>query len=241
MSEKGKLLIHTRLGPQTGAAPEAIAPTTGGGRSRWKCVPHPKAKRRGIIAKRIDAGDRLLRNAAVACALLLGILALKNADLPWAKTAALGIERAVTMKIDLDESLGRLHFVRNLVPETALVFWNAGASNRLRSPVEGEIVHKYEPDRPWTVYSCAAGTNVKAVLDGRVTAVEKGVSAETIVILTHENGMESVYAYMAEASVREGDAVLAGDEIGKTASLDGADLYFALRVDGQTADPSEYM
>lgn len=243
MAERGKLQIHTRMGPQTETAALGETPEAAMGRSKWKRLPHPKAKRRGFAFLRFreQAGDRLLRNAAVACALLLGIMALKNAELPWAKTAALGIEKAVTMKIDLDESLGRLHFARNLVPEAALVFWNAGASNRLQAPVEGEVYTAYEQDRPWVVYSCAGGSKVKAAHDGQVQAVERGSAAEYIVILMREDGMESVYAYMAETSVKAGDTLYAGDTIGVTASGEGSQLYFALRVNGQSADPAEYM
>ena len=63
-----------------------------------------------------------------------------------------GIESALTMKIDLDESLGKLHFVRRLVPETALVFWNAGASSGLQPPVEGQIEHAWSENYAGQTY-----------------------------------------------------------------------------------------
>ncbi len=244
MADSSRLQIHTRLTPSPGAAPERDgAAADKDARVRWKSVPHPNAKRSRFanLRKKYAPGDRLLRDTAVACAILLSILALKNADLPWTKTATEGIARAVTMKIDLDESIGRLYFVRELVPETALVFWNSGSSGAMRAPVEGDIAHPYDSDQPWIVYSCAGGSAVHAARGGEVVAVEKGSSAEYIVVVSHDTGLESVYAYMADVCVQTGDVLLAGDTIGTTAAGEGSQLYFTLLLEGQPADPAEYM
>ena len=191
------------------------------------------AVRRG--AARI--GDRLLRSTAVACALLLGIMALKNADLPWTRAAAAGIERALTMRIDLDESIGRLYFVRELMPETALVFWNSGARESLREPVEGRIEHEWSARQPWRVYVCQPGAEVRAALSGEVKAVEKGAMADYLVLMEHEGGRGSVYAYLAETSVQPGDRLWAGDAIGRTGASEPSRLYFELREGENSVDP----
>jgi hypothetical protein len=50
------------------------------------------------------------------------------------------VRNAISMRIDLDESLGKLHFVRDLVPDAALVFWNMGAGD-MAKPVNGQLSH----------------------------------------------------------------------------------------------------
>ena len=115
MSENSTLRIHTQFRPETEDKPPATR--------RKKRRPRSKAA--------MTRGDKLLRNSAIACALLLGILALGNLRLPWAEKATEGIERALTMHINLDESIGELTFVRQIMPESALVFLNVSGSTAL--------------------------------------------------------------------------------------------------------------
>lgn len=230
------LKIHTQMGPAPAAQAEKTAE-----KKRHRLF---RGKGNGLrlfgSSPKKDIGDRLLRHTAIACALLLSIMALRNADLPWTRRAVDGLERVMTMKIDLDESLGKLHFVRELVPETALVFWNAGASNRLKAPVAGNIEHEYSEMQPWRIYSCADGETVCAAMDGEVARVERGTMADYIVLITHDNGLETVYAYMTQTDIAPGERVYAGDPIGVSAAGGGARLYFALLKDGVGADPAEY-
>ena len=220
--QRGNVRIHTHERPDSGKPKAAQTQAAA-------------AARQG--AGRI--GDRLLRETAVACALLLGIMALRNADLPWTRAASAGIERALTMRIDLDESIGRLYFVRELMPETALVFWNSGARETRREPVDGALEHEWTEKQPWRVYLCAPGSEVRAVLSGEVKAVEKGSNADWIVLMEHDGGRGSVYAYLAETRVQPGDRLWAGDVIGATAAAEPSRLYFELRDGGESVAPGE--
>ena len=105
MSEKSTLRIHAQIMPEdtqtASVGTEKKAKTI-----RWKSVPIPKAekaerKRSQTAAKahrpraRLGFSDRLLRNSSIACAILLGILALGNINQPWAEKATAGIEQAL--------------------------------------------------------------------------------------------------------------------------------------------------
>lgn len=234
---KSELKIHTQMGPAPSgqrAAPEEQPQSK---RVLWKPIGHPRG---GWWArwKASAPGDRLLRNTAIACALLLGVMTLRNADLPWTQRAVEGIEKALTMRIDLDESLGKLHFVRELVPEAALVFWNSGTERALEAPVEGSIEHEYSEKQPWRVYACAQGDPVCAALDGVVSRVEQGAMADYIVLVEHDDGLESVYAYMSAVDVQQGEKIYAGQQLGTVG--EGGRIYFALRREGEPADPGGY-
>ena len=207
----------------------------------WKCLPHPLQRRglrrAGSPRPKLSAGDRMLRNTAVACALLLGVLALGNIRQPWAMRASETVQRALTMHIDLDSSIGRLSFVRDWMPESALVFFNLDGGAELAAPVSGELKHAYSDDQPWLLFACPEDSPVCAAADGTVTAVSELSGGSTGVLIDHGEGMETVYAYLSSASVQPGDAVSRGQALGQSA----AQLYFELRQSEVAVDPTERM
>ena len=225
MSEKrGTLRIHTQMGPHDdpGDRPPQVA------------VRKRRARRARTHARPL-AGERLLRNSAIACAVLLGVLALGNIDRPWARQAAQGIERALTMHIDLDDSIGELTFVRQIMPESALVFLNVSGGAAMTTPVDGELRHPYSAAQPWMMFGCAADAPVFAADAGTVTAVSPLSDGRFGVLVDHGGGLETVYANLSVASVQSGDAVARGQQLGT-----GSDsLYFELRSAGEPVDPSE--
>ena len=153
---------------------------------------------------RLTVGERLLRNASVACAILLAILTVKNIDLPWARAALSGVERALTMQIDLDESLGRLSLVRRLMPESVLVFLDISEKAELGMPVEGALAKAYAPERPWLEFTCEEGAQALAVDDGTVMAVTQLSGGGWGVLIEHAGDRSSVCAYLSEVSVSAG-------------------------------------
>ena len=219
-SDDLKLLIHTAGAPEAAAAPIAA-------RSR--------RPRRLRVKARLSFQERLLRNSFLACAVLLGILALGNIQQPWAVRASQGIEQALTMRVDLDQSLGQLSFVRNLMPESALVFFNLGGGHELQAPVQGELSHAYSAAQPWLMYDCAAGAPVCAAADGTISAVSPMSDGSYGVLIDHGDGLESVTANLASVDLTAGDQVLRGGAIG--AATDS--VYFELREGGAACDPSE--
>lgn len=241
MSEENRLRVHAQIRPDAEEAAAEPRPAV-----RWRSRPHPLARRpfarRPAAEKRpkekLSFGDRLLRNSAFACALLLAILAVGNIDQPWARRASETVRQALTMRIDLDESIGGLSFVKELMPESALVFLNLTADTELSPPSAGELAHAYSEAQPWLLFACGWGDSVTAVADGTVTAVSELGDGETLGLLVdHGNGLESVYAYLSESSVESGQRV----ERGQTLGASSANLYFELRESGAAVDPTERM
>lgn len=217
-SDHLKLQIHTACHPQDG---------------------QNKAPRRGRlrIKTRLSFQDRLLRNSFLACAVLLGILALGNVQQPWARKAAEGIEKALTMKVDLDESLGQLSFVRKLMPESAQVFFNLSAENEYALPVQGELSHAYDSAQPWLMFSCTPGTPVCAIADGTISAISPLSDGSYGVLIDHGSGLESVSACLRDVTLQVGDEVPRGGAIGSS----GESLYFELRRSDAAIDPTAQM
>lgn len=234
---RSHVTIHTSI------VPEPQSPPKPGGPVRWRVLPHPLAKRpRAPKAKRPEGvrrtpGERLLRNAAVACSLLLTLLALSNLNQPWTEKTIASVRSAISMRIDLDESLGKLHFVRDLVPDAALVFWNMGAGD-MKKPVNGQLSHPYDASQPWLLYETGGAQPVRAALAGQVVAATQSADGAWTLMIDHAEGEQTVYAYVSQSIVKVGQQVSAGDQIGVTADSDDAKLYFELRKDGQPQDPT---
>ena len=112
--ENSRLKIHTRAAQPAPEAPQKEA----------KAAPRTRVKRPARRARpklTLTTGEKLIRNTAIAGAVFLCVLAVRNIDQPWSNTAISGIRQAMTMRVDWDESIGRLSFVRALVPERRLM------------------------------------------------------------------------------------------------------------------------
>lgn len=220
-SEDVKLRIHTRDAHEE--APRAL-PTQA-----------PPVKRSGRrIRMRVDMGDRLLRNGCIACALLLAILTLNTLPTPWAKDVSSTISRALTMRIDLDQSIGQLSFVQRLMPDSALVFLNLDGRSAMSAPMQGDIVHPYSEAQPWLMYKAQSGAEVYAAADGVVSAVSALSDGTQGILIDHGSGTETVTANLQTTDLMTGESVSRGDVIGHA----DHDVYFELRIGGQSADPA---
>jgi len=216
-SDKAKLIIHTNQlhtsdpREQTPAKPRFVR----------------KRKQRSLQ-------ERLLRNSCLACALLLGILALGNIQQPWARQFSASIQKALTMEIDLDKSLGQLRFVQKLMPESALVFFNLNGDSEFTLPVDGTLTHPYSDPQPWLMFSCDADQPVYACADGTVSAVSPMSDGGYGLLLDHGSGVESVTACLSSVNVQPGTSVVKGSVIGKSSST----LYYELRENENSTDPT---
>lgn len=236
--ENDRLKIHTAVRPEPSAAKQVETPDEPPKAPTQRTRPKRRRREQG---DRMTVGERLLRNTAVACALLLTAMSIRNVDQPWSRRAAEGIRQAMTMRVDWDDTLGKLSFVRALVPDTALVFLNMGSSLELSAPVDGDLTHEFTAQQPWLEYRCAAEQAVRAAMSGVVKAVGQGAGDEWTVLIEGEDGAETVYGYLADAYVKAGQSVNAGDSIGVTEKQADGRMYFELREGGEAVDPSGRM
>ena len=212
-----KLMIHTSEAP-AGASVQQKAKTI-------------QKKRRSSFQ------ERLLRNSCIACAVLLGVLALNNIDRPWAQKTAGSVEKALTMKIDLDQSIGQMSFVQKIMPESALVFFNISGETDILKPAEGTLTHAYSDLQPYLMFECTDKTPVYMPMDGTVAAASSLSDGTWGILVDHGGGIESVVAGMREISIASGDKLGQGEQIG----ISGDKIYFELREAGNAVDPTQRM
>ncbi len=84
------------------------------------------------------------------------------------------------------------------------------------------------------------GDNVFAAFEGMVRISQYHSSYGNVIVVRHNNGLETLYAHLSQRNVIPGDHVEAGDIIGfggNTGRSYGSHLHFELRYKGQAFDP----
>lgn len=181
-------------------------------------------------------GEELLKNMAVAAALVLCAITLRSGALPQATDATDAVMTAVTGDTLLDDQLGKLSFVSALFPEATLVFGQTGPEESLALPVSGgAVVHAWSEEEPYMAWR-ASGAQITSSMDGEVIGVYHGNGEERLVQVLRDDGLSCLYGNLGEVSVSMGDAVSVGDAIGTL--MPGADFVMEVRRDGYSIDPA---
>lgn len=87
----------------------------------------------------------------------------------------------------------------------------------------------------------AAGTPVHAAFDGVVRLSKPYSGYGNVIVLRHNNGLETVYSHNAKNLVKPGQVVKSGDKIatvGRTGQATTNHVHFEVRVMGQTINPA---
>lgn len=133
----------------------------------------------------------------------------------------------------------------------------ASAKLAFSSPVAGTLSVKFADKnlvynktlKQWATHpaidiSAKEGTPVRAVLGGKVEAVEKDPMLGYKIVIAHDNDRRSVYANLADdGGLKKGQAVNSGDAIGKVGTSgiseieDGPHLHFEFHQKGKPLDP----
>lgn len=129
---------------------------------------------------------------------------------------------------------------------TLTMIWPCPASKQISAPF-GERVHPLTQEKtlhPGIDIAAAKGSSVVAAADGQVTAVSYDDTYGNYVLIDHRGGLMTLYGQLEEATVQEGDSVVAGQqigEVGSTGKSTGAHLHFELRLSGYPANPNAYV
>jgi len=119
-------------------------------------------------------------------------------------------------------------------------------------PVNGRIVNRFGEQRNPLLNTVTLnfgidiatpyGTPVRAVADGRVSIVHWLPGYGNIIIITHSENYRTVYAYLSEILVNEGDIVKRGDVIAKSGeSLTGEMLHLEIWKEREKQNPELWL
>ena len=118
-------------------------------------------------------------------------------------------------------------------------------------PVNGNITSRYGQQEDIRDHAhsgmdiCApAGTDIVAAADGTVTFAGTMGGYGNLIIITHENEIQTYYGHCSKLYASVGDEVKAGDliaAVGMTGFATGNHLHFEIRKNGSTLNPQLYL
>lgn len=95
------------------------------------------------------------------------------------------------------------------------------------------------------------GTSIQAPAGGTVLKVAMNGLGYSYIILSHNNGVQTIYGHITAAHVEEGQTIASGQIIGETGGQPGTmgagllttgpHLHFAMKVRGVLVDPLQYL
>lgn len=174
---------------------------------------------------------RLLRNTGIFAAVSLCIgTGVYFTVQPAEETKS--VMSHLTAGFEYDESLGRLQFVSNILPESAMVFLSSSDNPVLVTPTASVETHPWSNAEPWIEYACTGA--ISACDAGEVMTVVKNRQDEYTVRILHNNGCESIYSGLNTINIKETEQIEAGSPIGTAEGF----AAFELRKGGLSIMPA---
>lgn len=125
--------------------------------------------------------------------------------------------------------------------ETAFILPNSGP---ITSGFGSRVLNGAYEKHSGVDISAPLGDDIAAGLSGTVVKSGYYGTYGNMVMLEHENGLESIYAHMSSICANVGDRVSQGDLIGKvgeTGRAFGTHVHFEIRKDGTAVDPMDFV
>ena len=131
---------------------------------------------------------------------------------------------------------------------------------RFVSPIEGapctveyNVVYKNET-LGWIYrhkavdFEAAAGPEVRCMADGKVESISFSEETGNLILVDHGDGLKTVYRFVEpDSTLKEGATVKKGQRLGVVAEAygierkDGEHLHLEVELNGDPADPTEYL
>ena len=119
---------------------------------------------------------------------------------------------------------------------------SAPAGGQFTYPVNGKIIREYVKNKTDGIdLSAAPGSTIVAAQSGIVAAITADADQVPIVVIKHANNLLTVYANVADISVKKGASVTRGQSIGKVRDGNPAYLHFEVRNGFESVDPMDYL
>lgn len=124
--------------------------------------------------------------------------------------------------------------------------WPVPSSSRISSPFgyRDQPTAGASTNHKGIDISASSGSNIVAADSGSVTTAAYSVSAGNYIMISHGNGIYTVYMHCSKLLVSVGDQVSQGDVIalvGSTGFSTGAHLHFGISVNGTYVNPQDYV
>jgi len=136
----------------------------------------------------------------------------------------------------------------NMIGSIPIRLTNEKQNKYFTCPVEGRPTSHFGPRRNRFHYGVdiglKTGTPIKCMFDGVVRYAKRCNGYGNLVVVRHDNGLETYYGHMSKISAKENQKVKAGDIIGlvgSTGRSSGPHLHLEIRYLGAAMDPEHFI
>ena len=116
------------------------------------------------------------------------------------------------------------------------------------APVKGQVLSKFGPRHrrmhTGTDIRLNSGDTVRSAFDGRVRLAKRFSGYGNLVLIRHNNGLETIYAHLKAIKVKVNDSIKASDLVGlggRTGRATCNHLHFETRLFGEPFDSNKYI
>ena len=141
--------------------------------------------------------------------------------------------------------VGRFDY-SNLTEAIPIELVNEDAKQYFACPVEGKITSHFGPRRSrWhygTDIGLRTGTPIKSMFDGKVRIAKRAGAYGNLVVIRHDNGLETYYAHLSKINVKPNQDIKAGEILGlggSTGRSTGPHLHLEIRYLGAAINPEK--
>ena len=192
----------------------------------------------------IDKTASLLRKMLVAAVIIIIVIVLKSIDTEFTQSVVGYIRDSITEDMDIDETLGKLKFVANYIPDSIAVFGqNIGQTEEITPffsiPAEGKVVGQFGSGNTGIDIVGTKNNNVYSVADGQVMSIGADKNGGQYIKIDHGNDIITLYEGCSQIDVNIGDRVIKGNKIGTMGEgpSGGYALHFEAWVNNKPVDP----
>jgi len=157
------------------------------------------------------------------------------------------IERLKEASMRLQDMLKSMRVKK--IPPSILGKGFLSLKGHLPWPVSGKVIKNYgdfnrDFSKDGIVIRMNGSEKVKAVAGGRIVYADTFPGYGRLVIIDHGNGYHTLYGNLSEFSIRKGDLIIEGIEIGNASLSENReyrDLYFEIRYKGRPINPEQWL
>jgi len=118
----------------------------------------------------------------------------------------------------------------------------AASAARMMLPADGKIIRAFKKGSSDGIdIAASAGSRVNAAADGTVAAITRDTEQVPILVVRHPDNVLTVYANIADITVKKGDRVKRGQKIATVRAGEPAFLHFQIREGTTSVDPLPYL
>ncbi|NLJ41723.1 MAG: M23 family metallopeptidase [Clostridiales bacterium] len=194
----------------------------------------------------------LLRKIIISVIIAVIVLILRAIDTDFTQNAIGYIKNTIENDINMDETLGKLKFVKDYLPESITAFGQQHEEFPVEDkdfrltfmiPAEGRVIRRFSKNNPGIDIKGTDNGNIYAVAGGIVVASGDDKDRGKYIRISHEGDVVTAYEGCSQLAVNVGDNVAGGDKIGTMGRNREGDyiLHFQSLVKGTAADPLDFI